>query len=61
MWDIFNQSCIQSINIRFPSFGILGRPIQFGFQSLYHGPARVNTNKSNVVNNSSESHNYSHM
>ncbi|XP_077286699.1 uncharacterized protein LOC143911608 [Arctopsyche grandis] len=41
LWNIFNQVCIQSINIQFPSFGILGKPIQFGFESIYCGPARA--------------------
>lgn len=38
--DILSQTYMQSIQIRFSSFGILGRLIQFGPSSIYFGPAR---------------------
>lgn len=45
MWDITNNRCIQSINIKFPSFGIQGKTIEWGIRCIYPGPKRKPLNE----------------
>lgn len=36
-WDIDNQSCIQTIDLTFPAFGIPGKLVEYGRKSIYPG------------------------
>lgn len=55
MWDIFDHVCIQSINLRYPSFGILGKPIQYGLQSFYYGAGRESNESQSKINAKTDS------
>lgn len=46
-WNIPEQKCTQNLRIRFPSFQVAGKSIEFGVQSIYPGAKRM----PNIYNN----------
>ncbi|KAK4884116.1 hypothetical protein RN001_000387 [Aquatica leii] len=40
LWSIKDQHCLQSLNIKFPSFQILGKTIEWGCNAIHPGPKR---------------------
>lgn len=41
VWDIIEHKCTQSITIKFPSFTVMGKSIEWGINSICSGPKRV--------------------
>lgn len=41
IWDIVEQRFLQNLKIRFKSFEIQGKSIEFGNHSIYPGPKRT--------------------
>ncbi|CAB3237828.1 unnamed protein product [Arctia plantaginis] len=40
IWDIYEECLLQSIKIKFPFLGILGKKVEFGACCIYSGPIR---------------------
>ncbi|XP_072391899.1 uncharacterized protein [Diabrotica undecimpunctata] len=40
LWEINENKCLQTINIEFPAFNILGKRIEFGRRNIYPGAKR---------------------
>lgn len=42
MWDVKSETSIQTETFKFPSFKINGKTIEWGINSIYPGPKRIN-------------------
>lgn len=40
LWDIKEESCLQTEVLKFPPFKVLGKFIEWGVNSIYPGPKR---------------------
>lgn len=40
LWSVERQQCLQTLRVAFPSFGILGKFVEWGTSSIYPGPKR---------------------
>ncbi|CAH1123752.1 unnamed protein product [Ceutorhynchus assimilis] len=49
LWDLKEHTCLQTIKLKFPSFRIHGKLIEWGINCMYPGPRRKNPDESSKL------------